>query len=141
MIGAQPARANPFHSLRAGPTNQPDLHSAEAIGTTSLRPEHDSLSGRFTSEAQLRTNHVPMRERLLYASENGDRWSLAREPVTGEVIVRHRANLPSGGQVSDFGLGAFLVQGGLGPEKQELLRLIGSLVDDAQDDSSGSAIS
>jgi hypothetical protein len=85
---------------------------------TSLRPEHDSLAGRFTSEAQLRTNYVPMRERLLYASENGDRWSLAREPVTGEVIVRHRANLPSGGQVSDIRLGAFLVQDGLGPEKQ-----------------------
>ena len=107
---------------------------------TSLRPEHDSLAGRFTSEAQLRTNYVPMRERLLYASENGDRWSLAREPVTGEVIVRHRANLPSGGQVSDIRLGAFLVQDGLGPEKQELLRLLGSLVDGAQDDGSASAL-
>jgi hypothetical protein len=74
-----------------------------------------------------------MRERLLYASENGDRWSLAREPETGQLFVRHRANLSSGGQVSDVSLAAFLVQGGLGPEKQELLRLIGSIIDDAQE--------
>lgn len=79
-----------------------------------------------------------MPERLLYASENGDRWSLARDPGNGQVFVRHRANLSSGGRVSDLGLGAFLVQGGLGPEKQELLRLIGSLVEDAQDDGSDS---
>jgi hypothetical protein len=76
-----------------------------------------------------------MPERLLYASENGDRWSLARDPHTGEVFVRHRANLSSGGQVSDVSLGEFLVQGGLGPEKQELLRLIGSIVGDGSDGS------
>ncbi len=76
-----------------------------------------------------------MPERLLYASENGDRWSLACDSDTGEVFVRHRANLSSGGQVSDVGLGAFLVQGGLGPEKQELLRLIGGIVDDRSDGS------
>ncbi|EYD75607.1 hypothetical protein Rumeso_02823 [Rubellimicrobium mesophilum DSM 19309] len=82
-----------------------------------------------------------MRERLLYASENGDRWSLAGERGTGQVVVRHRANLASGGQVSDVSLGAFLGQGGLGPEKQELLHLIGSLIGGAQDDSSDPAIS
>ena len=78
---------------------------------------------------------MPTQERLLYASENGDRWSLCRDPDSGRVIVRHRANLPSGGLVSDTTLGEFLVQGGLGPEKQELLRLIGSLIDsDTEDD-------
>lgn len=74
-------------------------------------------------------------ERLLYASENGDRWSLCRDPDSGCVFVRHRANLPSGGLVSDTTLGEFLVQGGLGPEKQELLRLIGGLVDGKTSDS------
>jgi hypothetical protein len=72
---------------------------------------------------------MPTQERLLYVSENGDCWSLRRNPESGHVVVRHRANLSSGGSVSDIGLGEFLVQGGLGPEKQELLRLIGSLVD------------
>ncbi len=72
---------------------------------------------------------MPLQERLLYASENGDRRSLARDSDTGQVFVRHRPNLPSGGQVSDLELGAFLIRGGSGPEKQELLRLIGSLVE------------
>ena len=78
-------------------------------------------------------------ERLLYASENGDRWSLVRKPETGQVVVRHRPNLSSGGQVNDVDVGAFLVQSGLGPEKQELLRLIGRLIDDAPDDGAASA--
>ena len=77
-------------------------------------------------------SRVPAQERQLYRSENGDRWSLARDHDSGRVFVRHRPNLPSGGQVSDTRLGEFLVQGGLVPEKQELLRLIGTLVDDAK---------
>jgi hypothetical protein len=44
------------------------------------------------------------------------------------VFVRHEPNLPSGGQVADIEIGAFLVAAGDGPEKQELLRLIGTLV-------------
>jgi hypothetical protein len=84
---------------------------------------------------------VPTQERLLYASENGDRWSLARVPDNESVVVRHRANLPSGGLVSDVGLGEFLMQGGLGPEKQELLRLIGHLIDSETKDGPGLATS
>ncbi len=83
---------------------------------------------------------MPIQERLLYSSENGDRWSLARDSGTGRVFVRHRPNLPSGGRASDIDLGAFLAQGSLGPEKQELLRLIGSLVDGAQVDGSDPAM-
>jgi len=50
-----------------------------------------------------------------------------------EQIPRGRSdprkpNLPSGGQVADIEIGAFLIAAGNGPEKQELLRLIGSLV-------------
>lgn len=83
---------------------------------------------------------MPTQERLLYASENGDRWSLARDGETGRVVVRHRPNLSSGGQTSDIALGAFLVQGGHGPETQELLRLIGSLVEGAPTDGSAPAM-
>lgn len=76
---------------------------------------------------------MPIEERTLYASGNGDRWSLARDTETGTVFVRHRPNQGSGGQISDQDLGAFLAQGGMGPEKQELLRLIGELVDQSRD--------
>jgi len=44
------------------------------------------------------------------------------------VFVRHEPNLPSGGQPADIEIGAFLIAAGSGPEKQELLRLIGALV-------------
>ena len=46
----------------------------------------------------------------------------------GRVLVRHEPKLPSGGQAVDIEMGAFLVAVGNGPEKQELLRLIATLV-------------
>ena len=39
--------------------------------------------------------------RQLYRSPNGDSWFLARDPETGSAFVRHQANAPSGGQVTD----------------------------------------
>jgi hypothetical protein len=68
-----------------------------------------------------------VRTREIYRSPNGDRWLLARDPDIGRVFVRHEPNLPSGGQVADIEIGAFLITAGNGPERQELLRLIGSL--------------
>ena len=67
--------------------------------------------------------------RELYASPNGDRWFLARDPATGRVLVRHVANAASGGQVSDIEIGDFLARGMHNPEHQALLRLIGALVE------------
>ena len=57
---------------------------------------------------------------------------LRQDPDTGHVFVRHRPNLASGGQASGIELGTFLAQGGMGPEKQVLLRLIGGLVETAE---------
>ncbi len=65
----------------------------------------------------------------LYRSPNGDRWSLIRDAASGRVFVRHEPNAASGGRTSDIGVGDFLVRGGHGPEHQELLRLIGTLVE------------
>jgi hypothetical protein len=48
--------------------------------------------------------------------------------IPAGVFVRHEPNLPSHGQVADIEIGAFLIADGTGPEKQELLRLIGTLV-------------
>ena len=66
--------------------------------------------------------------RKIYSSPNGDRWYLIRDP-SGEVFVRHEANVASGGHVAHVEIGAFL-SGGQGPEQQELLRLIATLVDE-----------
>jgi hypothetical protein len=50
-------------------------------------------------------------EKQLYSIPNGDRWFLAREPETGRVFVRHKANIPSGGRVTDTDTGEFLSGG------------------------------
>jgi hypothetical protein len=71
---------------------------------------------------------MPIATKDLYRSPNGDRWLLIRDD-TGRVFVRHEANLASGGSVTDEEIAEFLSQGGLGPEKQELIRLIGSLAE------------
>lgn len=63
----------------------------------------------------------------LYCSPNGDRWYLIRDS-SGDVFVRHEGNLASGGNVSHVEIGLFLTSG-RGPEHQELLRLIGTLLD------------
>ena len=64
----------------------------------------------------------------LYDSPNGDRWYLIGEPLGG-LFVRHEANIASGGQVEHVRLGDFLNRG-QGPEQQELLRLIGTLLEE-----------
>jgi hypothetical protein len=46
-------------------------------------------------------------------------------------IRRHEPNLSSGGEVANIEIGAFLIAAGNGPEKQELLRLIGELTKDS----------
>jgi hypothetical protein len=65
--------------------------------------------------------------RQLYRSPNGDTWFLARDPATGSPFVRHQANAPSGGQVTNIELGAFL-SGPRNPEHEALLRLIGASI-------------
>ena len=65
--------------------------------------------------------------RKLYSSPNGDRWYLIRDG-SGEVFIRHEANAASGGQVEHIEIRAFLDRGN-GPEQQELIRLIGTLVE------------
>ena len=66
--------------------------------------------------------------RKLYESPNGDRWYLIRDP-SGAVFVRHEANVASGGHVQHIEIGPFLASGN-GPEQQELMHLIGTLVDE-----------
>jgi hypothetical protein len=68
-------------------------------------------------------------KRHLYSSSNGDQWCLVRDP-NGRVSILHEPNAASGGQASDIDIGTFLMGGGRGPEHQELIRLIGTLVEE-----------
>ncbi len=52
----------------------------------------------------------------IYRSANGDRWTLIIDSASGEKIVRHSANQPSGGKVTDLGVADFLAIRGSGPE-------------------------
>lgn len=68
------------------------------------------------------------KRRHLYSSANGDAWYLERS-LQGDLAVVHEPNAPSGGETSHVPIATFLARGPLGPEHQELLRLIGTLVD------------
>jgi len=70
---------------------------------------------------------VDVQTKELYHSANGDRWYLACDSAAG-VFIRHEPNRASGGKTSNVEIGTFLSQPGQGPEKRELLRLIGTLV-------------
>jgi hypothetical protein len=63
-------------------------------------------------------------ERLIYSSENGDRWVLIQELGSGRAIVRHTANLSSGGQITDTEVGEFLSRGRGSPEHVALRRML-----------------
>jgi hypothetical protein len=71
-----------------------------------------------------------IKTRELYSSPNGDRWYLGRDPITGNVFVRHEPNIPSGGQPTHVEIGAFLSRGPRNPEHRALLHLIGTLIED-----------
>lgn len=72
---------------------------------------------------------MSVQTRLLYSSASGDRWYLARSAGSSHVFVRHEPNRQSGGRQTDIEIGQFLMSGGNGPEHQELLRLIATLID------------
>src|SRR5437764_187449 len=69
--------------------------------------------------------------RQLYRSPNGDIWFLAHDPATGSAFVRHQANAPSGGQVTDVEIDD-LLSGPQSPERDALLRVISTLIVDPQ---------
>jgi hypothetical protein len=71
---------------------------------------------------------MAMEKREIYASPNGDRWSLVQDIDLGQVFIWHEPNASSGGQATRIEVGVFLVRNSHGPEHQELLRLLGTLV-------------
>jgi hypothetical protein len=91
--------------------------------------------GNTMGIAAVGTPVVETRELALLALVAAPRRLLAFEviavavqnPATGRAFVRHQANAPSGGQVTDVDIGAFL-SGPRHPEQDALLRLIGSSI-------------
>ena len=69
----------------------------------------------------------------LYSSPNGDVWRLIRNNDTGRVVVRHQANLASGGSVTESDVADFLRSTARGaPEHQAALRAAESWVEPPQ---------
>jgi hypothetical protein len=79
------------------------------------------------------------RDKRALQQPNGDRWFLSPNPA-GYAFIRHEANAPSGGQVTDIDIGVFLNRGPRNPEHQALLRLIGTLIEGSADIRSGAAL-
>ena len=104
----------------------------DLVAKTFSRQRTDGVpvrSRKGNAYTQARFNAMSIQTRKLYDSANGDSWYLVHDPANARVFVRHEANVASGGAISDIDIGTFLSRGGHGPEKQELLRLIGALVD------------
>jgi hypothetical protein len=63
------------------------------------------------------------------ASQNGDRWFVARR-MNDKAYIVHKANDSSGGARTESEVGVFLQRTPTGvPEHEALLRLIGTLVE------------
>ena len=71
---------------------------------------------------------MSVQKRELYSSPNGDKWFLSGDPATGNVFIRHEANIPSGGHVTEMDIATFLSSGQRNPEHQALSHLLGTLL-------------
>ncbi len=60
----------------------------------------------------------------IYRSQNGDVWQLISDDASGQSVVRHQANQPSGGARTEVTAEEFLSQGGSGPEYAALRRIL-----------------
>ena len=54
-------------------------------------------------------------------------------PIRGAYLSDTFPNIPSGGRGCDIEIGKFLVEEGYGPQHNELLRLIGTLIEERSD--------
>ncbi|MDB5409586.1 MAG: hypothetical protein JWL84_4498 [Rhodospirillales bacterium] len=66
--------------------------------------------------------------REIYASSNGDRWSVGTGSDSGRVFIKHEANVPSGGHTTEFEIEEFLKGPPGSPEHQAVMQLVRSQV-------------
>src|ERR1700761_2647677 len=67
---------------------------------------------------------MPTHSQEIYRSANGDQWHLVGDTHSKRSIVRHMANLSSGGQVTGIEVADFLKIGGSGPEFAALREIV-----------------
>jgi hypothetical protein len=67
------------------------------------------------------------RQRLFYASTNGDAWSLVSNGFTDTITVKHQPNSSSGGKPSRTSLQNFLSER-YGPQHDALIQTIRTLI-------------
>ena len=109
---------------------EPEVIEQLRIWVVELAEEADveRRAARLASVQRRKDRQMTAEKRELYSSPNGDRWFLCRDATSG-VFIRHEANLPSGGHLTDINISTFLNEGQLHPQHQALLRLIGTLID------------
>lgn len=66
----------------------------------------------------------------LYASKNGDRWLLGREPDTNRLFVLHEVNPRSSGARTEYGVEDFLSRDRGSPQHRALARALLTAVGD-----------
>ena len=71
---------------------------------------------------------MPTARRTFYHSSNGDSWSLTLDS-SGVVQVLHKPNVSSGGMPRGHEIGNFLSRERNTPQCQELIKLIGTLIE------------
>ena len=69
--------------------------------------------------------------REIYRSSNGDTWQLVRDVGSNSSMVRHTANLSSGGKVTDLSVEQFLAINCHGPEHAALRVLLDTMPDNS----------
>ena len=108
---------------------EPEVIEQLRVWVVELAEEADveRRAARLASVQRRKDRQMTAEKRELYSSPNGDRWFLCRDATS--VFIRHEANLPSGGQLTDIDISAFLNEGQQHPQHQALLRLIGTLID------------
>jgi hypothetical protein len=72
---------------------------------------------------------MQINSREIYSSSNGDKWFLRHEVGAERLYIKHVANPAAGGHQTDYELHEFLDGPKGAPERQALLRLIGTLAD------------
>jgi hypothetical protein len=89
-----------------------------------LMRKHPVIDGAPHYVLGQQTAPEPTSDRLFYKSNDGDAWSLVRNPTTGELVVTHTSNAPSGGKVSHVDVETFLLTDAHGPEHHALRHLL-----------------
>lgn len=70
---------------------------------------------------------MPTELHEVYASENGDRWSLGLEAERNRLFVLHEANLASGGARTEYQVESFLTRDVGSPQHQALTHLLATV--------------